>query len=70
MKKKIYLVIYNNCVMFGNFDEDGDFYYYELIRYYKDEHGNESTNICFYDLLLKYNKDFKIEMIDKRNINY
>lgn len=68
--KKIYLIIYKNCCMFGNFDENKDFYYYELIRYYKDEHGNESTNNCFFDLLLKYQRQFKIEMIDKRDIEY
>lgn len=68
--KKIYLVIYSNCAMFGNFDENKDFYYYELIRYYKDIHNNESINTCIFDLLIKYNKDYKIEIIDKSNKEY
>ena len=67
---KIYLVIYKNCVCFGNFDKDGDFYYYELVRYYPNIHGNESISTCFLDLLIKYKNAFKIEIINKINIEY
>ena len=64
MLKIEHLMLYQNCVMFGNYDEEGNFYYYELVRYYKDIHDNDSLNKCFIDLLYKYNKEFNIEIID------
>ena len=65
-----YVVIYKDAIVFGNFDENGNFYYYELVRYYNDIHNNKSVNICALDLLIKYNNQFGIEIIDKTNLNF
>ena len=68
--KKIYLIIYSNCVMFGNFDENKNFYYYELFRFFDNIHNNKSIDIRFFDYFITYQRQYKIETIDKSDKEY
>lgn len=69
MKNNVYLIIYNNCVMFGAFDNNKNFYYYHKINYIKNIYNNESIDITFLNLLNHYNINANLTII-KKNIDY